>query len=48
MLFENNAMDLVTDLIPKPAPEEMNDVLRAPFPTVWRVSRRTNTAIAFV
>ena len=37
MLFEDSAMELVTDLIPIPGPEETDDALREAFPRAWRV-----------
>ena len=37
MLFEDSAMDLVTDLIPPPGPAEMDEALREAFPRAWRV-----------
>jgi len=37
MLFEDSAMDLVTDLIPLPDPEEIDKALRGAFPSAWRV-----------
>jgi len=37
MLFEGSAMDLVTDLIPSPGPEETDRALREAFPSAWRV-----------
>ena len=37
MLFEEDAMALVTALIPQPSPEETNEALRKAFPHAWRV-----------
>jgi predicted amidohydrolase YtcJ len=37
MLFEDSAMDLVTDLIPLPGPEEIEGAVREAFPSAWRV-----------
>jgi predicted amidohydrolase YtcJ len=37
LLFEESAMRLVSDLIPRPTPEETDDALREAFPRAWRV-----------
>ncbi len=37
MLFEDSAMELVTDLIPPPEPGETDSVLQEAFPGAWRV-----------
>jgi predicted amidohydrolase YtcJ len=37
LLFEENAMDLVAGLVPRPGPEETDDALRRAFPHAWRV-----------
>jgi predicted amidohydrolase YtcJ len=37
MLFEDSAMRLVADLVPKPTPEETDGALRTAFPRAWRV-----------
>lgn len=37
MLFEGSAIQLVTDLVPRPGPEETNSALRKAFSSAWRV-----------
>ena len=37
MLFEDSAMEMVTDLIPEPRPEEMDSALKEAFRSAWRV-----------
>jgi len=41
MLFEGSAIELVTDLIPSPRPEETDGALREAFPSAWRVGLTT-------
>ncbi len=37
MLFEDSAMHMVTDLIPLPDPDEIDEAVRGAFPNAWRV-----------
>jgi predicted amidohydrolase YtcJ len=37
MLFEDSAIELVTDLVPVPSAEEMAETIRRTFPNAWRV-----------
>jgi predicted amidohydrolase YtcJ len=37
MFFEDSAMGLIADLVPRPGPEETDSALREAFPSAWRV-----------